>query len=270
MAREFAAADGADVRGGRCGAALTVPPRRPRSTGSSATTGPVVATSSAHLSGAPQDRASAALDQDPSTAWVTPFTGVVGQYVDVDLPGADHPRAPRPAGRRRRSPLGPDQARRSRTRPARRVRWTCPRSPTSQCRTARWPRRCSSRRSSGSTLPRHDPGRARRAHARVVLRVRPDDARGHRGARHPRRRPDPRCRADPGASAANDLITIDGRPVPVRVVGTDRRRAGALTAAACRRAPGVGSARHDDARRRRARPAHPAGQPFRLRRGHRS
>lgn len=55
--------------------------------------GPVVATSSAHLSGAPQDRASAALDQDPATAWVTPFadaantlSGIVGQYVDVRLP----------------------------------------------------------------------------------------------------------------------------------------------------------------------------------------
>ena len=48
--------------------------------------GPVVATSSEHLSGAPQDRASAALDQDPSTAWVTPFSTVDGQYVNVALP----------------------------------------------------------------------------------------------------------------------------------------------------------------------------------------
>jgi hypothetical protein len=49
-------------------------------------TGPVVATSSEHLSGAAQDRASAALDQDPKTAWVTPFSTVDGQYVDVRLP----------------------------------------------------------------------------------------------------------------------------------------------------------------------------------------
>ena len=48
--------------------------------------GPVVATSSAHLAGAPQDRASSALDGDPNTAWVTPFTGVVDEYVNVDLP----------------------------------------------------------------------------------------------------------------------------------------------------------------------------------------
>ena len=49
-------------------------------------TGPVVATSSEHLSGAAQDRASAALDQDPKTAWVTPFSTVDGQYLDVRLP----------------------------------------------------------------------------------------------------------------------------------------------------------------------------------------
>ncbi len=48
--------------------------------------GPVVADSSAHLSGAPQDRASAALDQDPATAWVTPFEHVAGQHVDVHVP----------------------------------------------------------------------------------------------------------------------------------------------------------------------------------------
>jgi hypothetical protein len=49
-------------------------------------TGPVVATSSEHLSGAAQDRASAALDDDPETAWVTPFSSVDGQHVDVRLP----------------------------------------------------------------------------------------------------------------------------------------------------------------------------------------
>ena len=48
--------------------------------------GPVVATSSARLSGAPKDRASAALDGDPSTAWVTPFSDV-NQSVKVKLPG---------------------------------------------------------------------------------------------------------------------------------------------------------------------------------------
>ncbi len=48
--------------------------------------GPVVATSSEHLSGAAQDRVSAALDQNPETAWVTPFSTVDGQYVDVRLP----------------------------------------------------------------------------------------------------------------------------------------------------------------------------------------
>jgi hypothetical protein len=48
--------------------------------------GPVVATSSAHLEGAPQDRASAALDADPRTAWVTPYTEVDGQFVDLTVP----------------------------------------------------------------------------------------------------------------------------------------------------------------------------------------
>jgi arabinofuranan 3-O-arabinosyltransferase len=49
--------------------------------------GPVVATSSEHLSGAPQDRASAAVDQDLTTAWVTPFAQVNGHFVDLSLPG---------------------------------------------------------------------------------------------------------------------------------------------------------------------------------------
>jgi hypothetical protein len=49
-------------------------------------TGPVVATSSERLSGAPKDRASAALDGDPATAWVTPFQDVRGQSVTVSLP----------------------------------------------------------------------------------------------------------------------------------------------------------------------------------------
>ncbi len=49
-------------------------------------TGPVVASSSEHLSGAPQDRASAALDHDLATAWVSPFSSVTGQFLDVALP----------------------------------------------------------------------------------------------------------------------------------------------------------------------------------------
>ena len=48
--------------------------------------GPVVATSSAHLEGAPQDRASAALDDDLATAWVTPFEEIEGQHIDIRLP----------------------------------------------------------------------------------------------------------------------------------------------------------------------------------------
>ena len=50
--------------------------------------GPVVATSSARLPGAPGSRASAALDQNPTTAWQTPFTDVVGQSLTVTLPTA--------------------------------------------------------------------------------------------------------------------------------------------------------------------------------------
>ena len=48
--------------------------------------GPIVASSSEHLSGTPQDRASAALDHDLSTAWVTPFSAVTDQNVDVKTP----------------------------------------------------------------------------------------------------------------------------------------------------------------------------------------
>ncbi len=47
--------------------------------------GSVVASSTARLPGAPKDRASAALDGDPSTAWVTPFSDV-NQSVNVRLP----------------------------------------------------------------------------------------------------------------------------------------------------------------------------------------
>ena len=47
--------------------------------------GPVVASSSARLSGAPEDRASAALDHDPTTAWVTPFSDV-NQTITVKVP----------------------------------------------------------------------------------------------------------------------------------------------------------------------------------------
>ncbi len=41
---------------------------------------------SARLPGAPRDRASAAVDDDPTTAWVTPFVKVVGQSVTVTSP----------------------------------------------------------------------------------------------------------------------------------------------------------------------------------------
>ena len=39
-----------------------------------------------HLAGAPRYRASASLDADPSTAWVTPFEHVVGQTLSMTLP----------------------------------------------------------------------------------------------------------------------------------------------------------------------------------------
>ncbi|MBK5289502.1 MAG: DUF3367 domain-containing protein [Acidimicrobiia bacterium] len=47
--------------------------------------GPVVATSSARLLGAPAVRASAALDHDPATAWTTPFKTAVGSSVHLDF-----------------------------------------------------------------------------------------------------------------------------------------------------------------------------------------
>ena len=50
-------------------------------------TGPVVATSSARLVGAPAARASSALDHDVSTAWETPFRSAVGSWIDL-RPGA--------------------------------------------------------------------------------------------------------------------------------------------------------------------------------------
>ena len=48
--------------------------------------GPVVANSSAHLAGAPATRASAALDGNPATAWVTPFNFVENQSLIFAVP----------------------------------------------------------------------------------------------------------------------------------------------------------------------------------------
>ena len=48
--------------------------------------GDVRVSASARLPGAPRDRASAAVDGDPTTAWVTPFVEVVGQSVMVTSP----------------------------------------------------------------------------------------------------------------------------------------------------------------------------------------
>ncbi|MGZ6954727.1 MAG: alpha-(1-_3)-arabinofuranosyltransferase domain-containing protein [Acidimicrobiia bacterium] len=48
--------------------------------------GPIHASASDRLPGAPADRASAALDHDPATAWVTPFADVVGQHLTVEVP----------------------------------------------------------------------------------------------------------------------------------------------------------------------------------------
>ena len=50
--------------------------------------GPLRATASARLPGDPADRASAAFDHDPATAWVTPFDKVVGQHVSLAMPRA--------------------------------------------------------------------------------------------------------------------------------------------------------------------------------------
>jgi hypothetical protein len=47
-------------------------------------TGPVVARASAHLVDAPAVRASAALDGNPATAWTTPFRAAVGSWIDVE------------------------------------------------------------------------------------------------------------------------------------------------------------------------------------------
>ncbi|MCU1374624.1 MAG: coagulation factor 5/8 type domain protein, partial [Actinomycetia bacterium] len=54
-------------------------------------TGPA-ARSSRHLAGDLASRASSAIDGDPSTAWTSGFGGQVGDWVDIDIPGApvDH------------------------------------------------------------------------------------------------------------------------------------------------------------------------------------
>ena len=189
-------------------------------------TGPVVATSSEHLSGAPQDRASAALDQDPATAWVTPFSDVTDQYVDVRLPApvtVDHLDLQLVADGRHSVPT--------------KIAITNERRRAARGRRpgGHGPGRAERGRGRAGAVPgdrRLGPARHRargpRGHdARVVLRVRPHDAGRDRRARDAGRAG--RCGSPPTIpdECRNDLITIDGRPVPVRVVGIDRRRADA-------------------------------------------
>ncbi len=54
----------------------------------SAARGGLTANSSEHLAGSLASRASSALDDDPSTAWTTPFNDLRGQFIDVRLPEA--------------------------------------------------------------------------------------------------------------------------------------------------------------------------------------
>jgi arabinofuranan 3-O-arabinosyltransferase len=53
----------------------------------SATDGGITARSSARLPGSVEARASSAIDANPSTAWTTPFGDPVGQWAEVALPG---------------------------------------------------------------------------------------------------------------------------------------------------------------------------------------
>ena len=52
----------------------------------SAARGGLTASSSEHLAGSLASRASSALDDDPTTAWTTPFNDLRGQFVEVRLP----------------------------------------------------------------------------------------------------------------------------------------------------------------------------------------
>ena len=204
--------------------------------------GPVVATSSEHLSGAPQDRASAALDQDPATAWVTPFSTVDGQYVNVALPApitVDHLDLQLVADGLHSVPTqARDQQRRG--------------GEAHGDRAAGPGRHDAERDRRGAgpvpgdhrlALPGHRRGRPDRDDARVVLRVRPDDAGGDRRAGDPRRARGPGAGHDP--RRVPQRPHHDRRPArcPVRVVGIDRRRGrrssrsrwSAAPTAACRR-----------------------------------
>ena len=157
---------------------------------------------------------------DPATAWVTPFSDVDGQSVDVQLPDADHARPPRPPARRRRPALGADQDRgREQHRGAPRW-WTSPRSPTRPRADAVVAAPVQFPPITGSELPGHGRRRPPGHDARVVLRVRPHDAgraSPSSGCRACRRSG---CRDRLPGDCRDDLITIDGRPVPARVVGT--------------------------------------------------
>ena len=216
------AADRPQLRDRGRGPALAVPAATPSSTGCSATTGPVIATSSEHLLGrAAGPRRRPRSTRTSTTAWVTPFS-------EVD----------RAVRRRRRSPN------RSRS-----TAWTCSwwRTGATRCRRGSRSRTSSGERREVEVPPVTRPARARTRSSPRRCQFPRDHGRSTSGSRCSRsarsRRASgtasatSRCRSGSPSSAwpvsrrcacpsrsptecRDDLITIDDRPVPVR----DRRQ----------------------------------------------
>ena len=156
----------------------------------------------------------AAIDGDLATAWQTPFVGVRGQWARLPAPGADHVRPHGPLGHRRRPPLGSDaHPARGRRRRARAHAAADRRPAAAENATATVPLIVP--RGDGPNRARDDRGRPRAATRSATSRTTsrsPRPAIAELGipglAAHRAARP------SLGGECRNDLLRIDGDPVP--------------------------------------------------------
>ena len=111
LVRRFTLPTARELRGRRAAPAVARDRTDPEIDRTLGYTGPVVATSSAHLVGRAVGTGRRPRSTTiPAPSWETPFRSAVGSWIDV-APGIDaHPRPPRPRAGGRRPPLGADRA----------------------------------------------------------------------------------------------------------------------------------------------------------------
>ena len=170
--------------------------------------GGVTARSDVRLPGSLTQRASAAIDGDPTTAWTSIYQNQVGHYIEYDVRRAAHLRPPRPARssptaatRCRPSSASTSTASGSAPSTSRRSR-TCPTSTGASRRTAPSPSRCHLPEAvTGTDLPLHGRGRARRSPPATGTQRHDHRPGGDRRARH-RRAARRSARATPSTAGA--------------------------------------------------------------------